>query len=105
MTFHEAYLIIEKIKYKPGWSFSISRKDAKVSMSVVHSAQDVSGKVEGLIPLRLMDTFPEQHLNSFTEGELINEVRKLIAQMEKHEIDEWLRVDGRRLIDPHQGEV
>jgi hypothetical protein len=40
-----------------------------------------------------------------SEEEIVNWVRNCLGQLEDHEKDEWLKLDGKRWRDPHAGEI
>jgi hypothetical protein len=42
---------------------------------------------------------------SDSEEVMIDWVRHCLMQLEEHEMDEWLQVDGKRYRDPHSGEI
>jgi hypothetical protein len=48
---------------------------------------------------------PDMAGGSDSEEVMIDWVRHCLMQLEEHEMDEWLQVDGKRYRDPHSGEI
>lgn len=96
MTNHEVLKFLERLKYKPGWSFH--------------------GRFEaGYLVFRIIATVPCSDTKSLTniahqdmikakfkdEGHLTQYVKARLRIAENHELDEWFRLDGERVTEPH----
>ena len=89
------------IEYQPGWSFRWSCANGLLFLHVV------PGGVKTLCS-RTGDRRPVPHfmyiIDDVRRADLTNWLRKELEEMDAHERDEWLVVDGERPFDPHVGE-
>lgn len=94
MTLDEAQAILARVSYKPG--FKLSATEAHIH-------------VDGVF----LDVTATSHAASFAfslkvdwdlihqETQVMHLLHYMIRRWEEHEIDEWLKLDDRRLYDPH----
>ena len=45
--------------------------------------------------------YTKEVYEALTEKELLAEIRRIIILTETHEVDEWLKLDGIKIFDPH----
>jgi hypothetical protein len=57
-------------------------------------------EITDLIPVSLCQHVPYGLIDS--EQKLTSFIRRLISEFESHEIDEWYRLDGKLVRDPHE---
>ena len=103
--------------YKPGWSFEVERKyregnpwtplDERWDTFIVIRAEvpDIYNP-EKTIQITGRYHFPLEHLfyAKAPEQVLIERIHWWVWDMEKHESDEWFRVDGVAVFNPHKTE-
>lgn len=108
MTFEELETEISKISYKPGWE--IRTYQALVFTEIVITAlrnnsdewspqrdADEYGKIIITSKYRLSGS----EVHHLTKDILKARIQDFILRAEVHEIEEWLRVDGKRFREPH----
>ncbi len=103
MTPDEAVAVVESISYKPNWKIMATHNvdQFAVVMCVMHKAEDTYHPgVE--IPVVLTKTLHNLSLErSHGEDFLLEEVHRMIREVELHELDEWFKYKGQRIYDPH----
>lgn len=99
MTFDECKAIVEKFTYKPNWRFVVEKGDGKPHMLVAHVTE-----LDSVDPAKTLNCkrgiFIYEGADA-TYEDLRAIVRSLIFWHERHEQEEWLRYDGKRLSEPH----
>lgn len=100
LTLAEVKAVVESITYKPGWKIEATYdKWSDSVMFEVRWMTDDSYHPERRIQVAMAERYP---INIFrSPATVIDIVRGLIHRAEKHESDEWLRVDGVLFHDPH----
>jgi hypothetical protein len=100
--------IVELISYKPGWQFKVSpiSNYDQVEVRIVHMTRDAAGHLEGDIPIVCKHVFNNEAISvAHAAGKLTLMVtmslRDTIRMFELHELDEWLKIDGEYVKDPH----
>jgi len=96
--FEQAHKWLACVTYKSGWSFSVISLDGRLGCSIevrTHSSYHPS-KWTVVTQSFFMPNFVEEASMFFTV------LRSEILRLEAHEVDEWLRVDGTLLNDPHE---
>jgi hypothetical protein len=98
-----ARAILESVSYKDGHQFVISPSGVGAYVLVlfqvnIPNSQDSSKRVN----LRFTGTpFHRDELDAWKVEDLLREVRATVARLEIHEMHEWLRFEGKLLMDPH----
>lgn len=103
MTYDEAKKVIATITYKPGWKFDIHREAQERQYSIITEAkvQDSSNLNE--ISLVIGKQIISLHmLSDMTKDSFVQFIRQCIHRREVHEADEFLRVDGEMVFNPHK---
>jgi len=103
MTFEEAAAILARVTYKPGMTFYLD--DIPVfggDYALLLRAVDLPNS-NGGVPITLMfhRRICADNLSLYKEDDLMNEVTQLCVFHERHEMEEWLKLDGVRLHEPH----
>jgi hypothetical protein len=105
--------LLARITYRPGWQLRVFEdySSGAMALHVIAQVEDTyhPGRVGRilhghLIPayLRLQDPLDAQLSRPENlEAERIRWIREALGRVELHERDEWLKVDGVRLFDPH----
>jgi hypothetical protein len=109
MTPDRALHVIQSITYKPGWTITAHVKfwggppsDSTLQSVVVDfrlRAPDAYGG--GWVPLALRRTICEAAVASMEDADLVAMVFSFIVDAEVHEAEEWFKVAGHRVRDPH----
>lgn len=107
--------VLDRVTYRPGWTIQLRAPLALDAVSQVHEA--VRGGPLLMVDVRglVRDSHdPEREVligQSFPlpprlrdEEDLLHWLRSRLGQIELHERDEWLRVDGTMPFDPHAAE-
>ena len=93
MTEQEAKAVLARMSYKPGHTFSLD--GGHVSLH----APEQPNVVPGLKPVTL--TFHARvPYWTLTEARFVLAVRTIVEQAERHEMNEWLHLDGVPLVTP-----
>ena len=105
--------LIESFSYKPGYEFTLVHPEmAKIDgmtlnfgtpMSVLYLkayAPDSTKPPHELILLQFQAAIPHYIEDLNRSGQLLY-LKQIIEIFEKHETDEWLRVDGELVKNPH----
>jgi hypothetical protein len=99
--------ILEKFSYKSGTLFSFGDKGSErfphlvVEISIPVSGNSITGSKNAID--RLCGDCEVTGVTS--EAEFLLRVRSLIHSLEIHEADEWFKVNGETLYNPHSGKV
>lgn len=105
MTFDELEVFIDRITYKPGFSMIALRSssDGYVSIRMSMMVPDALSKtpLNRLLPISTVKQIPEYSLAAITEEHLLHILKHTILSLERHEMDEFLRLDGACVTDPH----
>lgn len=93
------HAVLKRITYKPDWKITLRGRKLTVAMPSYDAVGRRRKVMAGTVRI-----LPKAMLNAAARGKrarLINYVVALIHLRELHEIDEWLKVDGKHLVDPH----
>lgn len=100
-----------RITYKPGYKFSCWVEDTNrptmermIVLNLVVPVPDSTRADQK--PVSIVFTDRESVHNCVHSGSmyLLHRVQHFFLSWEKHEMDEWLRVDGEMVRDPHAGD-
>lgn len=104
MTILEAIEIVDKITYKPksmlqaSWHLHIGYLEIRI----LQMMRSLEYPYEEFTPIHLVCHIDELMLANFRdERDLIVFVRDQIRSMEEHEMNEWLKFEGKNVVDPH----
>ena len=97
--------LVSRIAYKPNWRLSAhlgNQPTPAIIIEAMASVQDSSGS--GVrIEIGKSMTLPPQVLCQFSDLDILRYLFMVIMEMERHEAEEWFKMDGVRLYDPHLG--
>lgn len=94
--------ILARITYKPGFKMTLEIHDWNsgcVELKISHKTISVSKSEPALI--YHTEKIVINELSQMTEKEFIALVYNAVTHLERHEQDEWFKVDGRPLVEPH----
>lgn len=108
MKIADAFEFCKQLTYKPNYAFSFtmdqlsSVPDSRViSMSIAVVTEDAYDGEEILFSPIGGIIYPSRSLGGFDKSLIYGQVLDIIARFEQHERLEWLRVDNRPVINPH----
>ena len=101
MSLEEAEAVLKRVSYKPGYHFEISAIGLRVDLMLVQLQRPDADGGDRKLDLVCRCPLPADQLESLDEAGLIMLVSQQAAWLELHEMDEWLRLDGKRLREPH----
>lgn len=97
-----ARAVLKRITYKPGWEITLRGNRLKVAVptfdAIGRRRKVMAGTVRYVSDVTL-DRIAEGH--EAITARFIEYVLAVIRLREFHEMDEWLKVDGRCVVDPH----
>lgn len=94
---------LDRIKYKPGYAFNITRVSPDNSVYLDMYMLDITAHVLDAanptekIRLNFSAAFDPQDINLPFEEFVLNQIKI----MEMHEVNEWFKIDGFHLNEPH----
>lgn len=115
MTPDEIRAIVKTITYKPGHTIDVRFRNSdglgrqfqryewaelRVSAELCDAVPETSPD-EPTVPVTFSQTFPPDFMDS--KERVILAVEDVIRRFERHEFDEWFRVDGVPVYNPHPG--
>ena len=112
--FHKAHTIVrrvlERINFMPNWKFKMQKMEESYYTSglveiMVQSPlimDSISGEDSGTRISNIISLDPDHIIKSTDYARMIVEIiYKSIADMFEHEVQEWFKVDGKFLREPH----
>lgn len=97
MTLQKA---LARLTYKPGWAFGVDFGRLFVVFDTFDATSKrlrrVQGEMVRPVPLRLVHQVNRGRTRGFYDW-----IAKLLREREEHEVREWLKVDGKHMVDPH----
>jgi hypothetical protein len=110
VKFEELEALVSRVSYKDGIEIRVDRwledRDVvSISVGALRANSRRPGDTIGVsvtesIGLRQFDGRPE-----LWQKFVIDRVRRLVHRLEIHEADEWLKLDGKLIADPHPEEL
>jgi hypothetical protein len=97
---------LKSVKYKLGWTFRVVYTAtgwlASEQVVAIAITMQVPHRDTGeIIPVVLHRAVPHHILESFDSHGFFRWLRHCIHELETHEADEFLIIDGKRMFDPH----
>ena len=99
MKSEDALRMIERLTYKPGWTFAASLYNQDI-LHVECRMPDVPCTKERGKTYTLQFT-KDLNLASLTDAGLLVMIYEMLDWAERHECKEWFKLDGVRVVDPH----
>ncbi len=96
LTITQLHSILSRVTYKPGWELTIT-DDENPSLCITAWLKDAYNPGD-----RMLVDIHSQLPPFFTESEVLRWLRWRLREIEVHEVDEFLRVDGKAVFDPHR---
>jgi hypothetical protein len=98
--------IIRHVEYKPGWGFRMDYRTDYPSpmwtLTMWHSPPDSTTDEQKPIQIMASVAVPMQLLEYRDTKMFLSWLREEIGKVEMHERDEWLKVHGELIWNPHQ---
>ena len=103
MTIDEANEIVAALTYKPGWEIElVGGGVAGLALRLAMQAPDSTTTEHRPIAVRGDDVPLDPHnLQLFDEKRFVDWVFNQIMRLERHEAQEWFRLRGELVDDPH----
>lgn len=104
MNLEEIKDCINKFSYKPGWSVFVLDTFQSHGYEIViqsNPVKDATGRSE--TPNSIMSKTIVEYNHFKTEKQIIRYIQRKIEALEKHEMKEWFKFEGKLLDDPHPG--
>lgn len=95
--------IVNRIKYKPDFHIEVyyDYHDCIQIRGVMKNRPDADKPEAQAGPLLSVHRIPYETVEQMSDAMIIRVCLDLIRRMEMHEIDEWLKVDDKRVTNPH----
>ncbi len=99
--------VLRHVSYKPNYHFTVHASERGIALDLsVPTEIDASGKARDIAyNVTYSEFFTVDYLQDHSTTWLNELVRNFIHRWERHESDEWLKVDGVCLFDPHSVSV
>lgn len=105
MTYQELYETVKRCTYKRNSFISIlPRAELDVYEAEIKLSQQLPNAkfpVEHPVTIGLVKKITRKDLAKMTELDFMKLLRGWWSEFEQHEVDEWLQLDGRTVVDPH----
>jgi hypothetical protein len=90
---------VQALTYKPGYTITLHIPQAEryIMFSISHTAMDVTDPSKTVFLQWKAGAVPENFRNAH---DVHMQVYELMRQMEEHEMQEWLRADGKEVVEP-----
>lgn len=95
--------ILKNFTYKPGWKFRLEDFGSFLVLCIDAEVPctDEPGR---MINIRFRENFDPLVHRAMDERAWMRWLRERILDVEKHEIDEFFKVDGVKVFDPHRND-
>lgn len=97
--------VLDRLTYLPGWRFGLSGPDRLFLMAWVDDTDSRTGEPREGSVRRMPIDWPRDTLGQppalNTEDGVVAWVRHALHEWAAHEVNEWLRLDGEIVHDPH----
>lgn len=91
--------IMDRVSYKPGWVIDLCVPLDVVELRVACTQPDV---LTGLpTTVHTVQQLPLDRFNMMSDDQVYSWIGTALMRLEEHEFDEWFKVDGRHVFDPH----
>lgn len=98
--------LVESITYKNGWSASLyfsPKLNEHIRITFSYTTIDVNSNKEKLF--NFSNQISQMVLSTSNRRDyLLKALFEIVRNAEIHECQEWFKVDGKNLYDPHKGE-
>lgn len=93
-------VFLKRVKYKPGSYIYAEEWSGQMNFRIVQSVPDIRPP-HTLINVVSQKSVPIDYLFREFEYTITQVLESLVMQSERHEVEEWLTIDGRQLCNPH----
>lgn len=100
MTRAELEALLARITYKPGTRCDIGPAYDYVLIRITHSVLDACNAADPT-PIPVANHLRLDSLEHLTERHVLQFIESAYRSFEQHEVDEWLKLDGKHINDPH----
>ena len=97
----DAAAILDRITYKPDTCIKWGFEGSGLWINITHTVLDITSKDEMPCVVGGRHGLDQLDLCGMEERHLIHWVRSQLERLAVHELDEWFKVDGIHVRDPH----
>ncbi len=101
----ELFDLVKRVTYKPNSSIVVHPRaeldDIAAEIKLSQQLPNVNFPVEHPSTIGLVKKIKRKDLTKMTELDFMKLLRSWWHEFEKHEVDEWLRLEGATVVDPH----
>lgn len=90
--------ILQRLSYQPGWDFYITRICSEPHC-VFHITTTAPNSRNPEVRVNILYHVVATGL--YSEAQLVDAVKQGLKDINNHEFDEWFRIDGKPVNDPH----
>jgi len=103
VTLDEMRALAAKITYRPGWWFElyVDPSDAIVFRCGTWEPDSEAASSAPPLPVTFTEARTRFEWMYWDERQFLWWIREVLMKRVLHELDEWLRLDGRPLVEPH----
>lgn len=93
--------LVKRVTYRPGYHLeAIYEIDFDITKLIVQATVENTYRRGQMIPIIFQSNLPLwRHMRD--DKEAMSFIREALHDMERHESDEWIRLDGEMIFDPH----
>lgn len=105
MKIEDAIKLVERMTFRPGWSLAASyepRADVLI-LNVGQMEPDTEQRDPEVpvVPIMYTATAPRERVEAADEATVLRWVLDVLSARLLHEVEEWLRLDGQPVVEPH----
>ncbi len=105
MTYEQLFDLIQHVTYKRHTSISLQplpKADPYVArIRLAQHLPNVKARTDQTTTIGLVRKLTRNDLDKLTTLSFMLKLREWWREFECHEVDEWLQLDGRTVVDPH----
>mgnify|MGYP001588982197 CR=1 FL=1 len=103
MTPEEATALVKRLTYRPGWKIQCYVEEGSEVFVLRCGTEEPDSEGRTIEPLAvvLTDSISLKALAFYDEAQFLRWAHSVFRRRVLHELDEWLRLDGTPLIEPH----
>lgn len=106
MNSEEAVALLRKVTYRPGWTIESYTVPTGVVFRAGGPEPDAYYDGEGdppLVPIVYSWALTADELKHMSRDDLLRWALTIIKRRVEHEVEEWVKCDGVRIVQPHPG--
>lgn len=101
MTFDEMKAVLERVTFRPGWRFEFYRDPTGAAVFRCGTREPDSEQPGVTVDVFYTETLSPVRMGLLDQAGFLAWIREIVTARVAHEVDEWLRLDGRPFVEPH----